>query len=684
MKRYIIVFLNLIFLICAVQMGYAQVHVQTRHAVSVPVDMVFAIDNSDSMKTSDPEFLASKTVLSFLDHLSVDSRIGLIIFDESPKLAMPLTTIAEAETREKVATNLAIMEGTTHSSSEAMTTVTVQKGDTLWELADKYYGDPFKWDLIAEANNITNPRDPIPVGTVLQIPVKGAKIRIGGEEYANIPAAVERAIYELREDGRPGSRKLIVLMTDGILDIEDSAREVERYRWLKDELTLESKRAGIQIFGIAFAEQADFELMQTLAQKTDGSYYRILKAEDIQGTISSINAAGKPVISTESRPQLGAKKVKPVKEGTILSSLKRGAIGPWMALLGVVLGLLAVSSAVAVTLMRKPRKPKRVVKDVEVEMPEACLMDMDGITGQKTYMINSKMTTIGRANGDDADIQIPEDTVSAVHAQIRYSDNDFYLADLGSRNGTYLNEEQEPIASEVRLKSGDIIIFDQFKFKFLVRGQSERTKKQIEQTSQDREQVSHKEPVEVPHVSERERGKTQISQRKRGKTQLSQRPRGEKSEETSPDNTSPDDAAPVVSIDKEDADQDAQAAVQSPASPGVSDGEAPDTAVPEAYLMDLDGTTGKDMHMIDKSLIKVGRAKTDDVDIYIGRSTVSSKHAQIQYKDHGFYLTDLGSSNGTYLNKERITSQVPLNSEDVISFDQYKFKFVVCNPEKQA
>jgi pSer/pThr/pTyr-binding forkhead associated (FHA) protein/LysM repeat protein len=667
MKRCIIVLLNLIFLICAVQTGYAQVHVQTRHAVSLPVDMVFAIDNSDSMKTNDPEFLASKTVLSFLDHLSLDSRIGLVIFDESPKLAMPLTPVAEAGIREKIATDLAVMEGITGSSSEATTEVTVQKGDTLWELADKYYGDPFKWDLIAEVNNITNPRDPLPVRTVLQIPVKGARGTIGGEEYANIPAAVERAIYELREDGRPDSRKLIVLMTDGILDIEDSAREVERYRWLKDELTLESKKAGIQIFGIAFTDRADFELMQTLAQKTDGSYYRILKAEDIQGTISSINAAGKPGISTESIPQPVAKKVKPVKKGTILSSLRRGAIGHWMALLGIVLGLLAVSSAVAVTLMRRPRRPKRVVKNVEVEIPEACLMDMDDITGQKTYMISSKMTTIGRANGDDADIQIPEDTVSAVHAQIRYSDNDFYLADLGSRNGTYLNEEEEPIASEVRLKSGDIIIFDQFKFKFLVRGQGERTKKQAEQTSQDREQVSHKEPVEVPHVSESERGKTQISQRKRGKTQISQRERSEKSEETPPDNTAPVDAT-QDSIQEEE-----------PSSLESSALDLESSDVPEAYLMDLEGITGKDMHMIDKSLVKVGRAKTDDVDIHIGRSTVSSKHAQIQYKDHGFYLTDLGSSNGTYLNKERITSQVPLNSEDIISFDQYKFKFVTSN-----
>jgi pSer/pThr/pTyr-binding forkhead associated (FHA) protein len=515
------------------------------------------------------------------------------------------------------------------------------------------------------------------VGTVLQIPARGPRGVTGSVEHTNIPAAVERSIYELREDGRPNSRKLIVLMTDGILNLEDSAREVERYRWLKDELTLEGKKAGIQIFGIAFTDRADFELMQTLAQKTSGSYYRVFKSEDIQGVISRINASGKPGISAEEKPQPVGKKVRSAKKGTIFGSLRRGAIGPWMALLGIVLGLLAVSSAVAVTLMKRPRRPRRVAKNNEIAVPEACLMDMDGITGLKTYMINNKTTTIGRVEEDNVHVQIPENTVSAVHAQIRYSDNDFYLADLGSKNGTYLNEEEEPIASEVRLQSGDTIIFDQFRFKFLVRGQGERAKKQGDQPSQDsqdREQVSHRTPIEIPRIGVGDRGKTQLSQRKKGETEFGQRQNDQTSEETSPDNT-----APVVSADEKDTDQDAQDAVQIPASPDASADEASDTEVPEAYLMDLDGTTGKDMHMIDKSLVKVGRAKTDDVGIHIGRSTVSSKHAQIQYKDHGFYLTDLGSSNGTFLNQERITSQVPLNSEDIISFDQYKFKFVTSN-----
>ncbi|OGH06059.1 MAG: hypothetical protein A2W22_04020 [Candidatus Levybacteria bacterium RBG_16_35_11] len=48
-------------------------------------------------------------------------------------------------------------------------TYKVQKGDYLWEIAVRAYGDGFKWVDIAKKNNLTNP-DLIFSGNVLKIP----------------------------------------------------------------------------------------------------------------------------------------------------------------------------------------------------------------------------------------------------------------------------------------------------------------------------------------------------------------------------------------------------------------------------------------------------------------------------------------------------------------------------------
>jgi putative chitinase len=49
------------------------------------------------------------------------------------------------------------------------TTYTMQKGDTLWELAAKNYGDPTLYPVFLEVNDITNVRS-IPVGKEIIIP----------------------------------------------------------------------------------------------------------------------------------------------------------------------------------------------------------------------------------------------------------------------------------------------------------------------------------------------------------------------------------------------------------------------------------------------------------------------------------------------------------------------------------
>jgi len=110
-------------------------------------------------------------------------------------------------------------------------------------------------------------------------------------QFTDSPAAIERAIYELRVNGRSGAEKFVVFMTDGIVDTGDAARDREKENWLRNDLAADAAEAGVRIFGIAFTEAADFLLIQSLAQKTGGEYYRAFSAADINGVFAGIKRA---------------------------------------------------------------------------------------------------------------------------------------------------------------------------------------------------------------------------------------------------------------------------------------------------------------------------------------------------------------------------------------------------------
>lgn len=99
--------------------------------------------------------------------------------------------------------------------------------------------------------------------------------------FTDGPGAIERAIYELKTNGRPGAARSIVFVSDGVVDTGDQAKDVERAQWLREKLSAEAAAGGIRILPIAFTENADLLMLQSLASSTGGDYVRAPLPSDL-------------------------------------------------------------------------------------------------------------------------------------------------------------------------------------------------------------------------------------------------------------------------------------------------------------------------------------------------------------------------------------------------------------------
>jgi pSer/pThr/pTyr-binding forkhead associated (FHA) protein len=87
----------------------------------------------------------------------------------------------------------------------------------------------------------------------------------------------------------------------------------------------------------------------------------------------------------------------------------------------------------------------------------------------------------------------------------------------------------------------------------------------------------------------------------------------------------------------------------------------------------LIGRKAMQVYDLDKETILIGRE--DDVDIVIDNPSVSRKHAQIRKEGAAWVVEDLGSSNGTFLHGEKITSAQPVKEGDEIGFGKFSVVF---------
>jgi pSer/pThr/pTyr-binding forkhead associated (FHA) protein/Mg-chelatase subunit ChlD len=292
--------------------------------------------------------------------------------------------------------------------------------------------------------------------------------------YTNSPAAIERAIYELKNNGRPDAKKAIIFMTDGIVDTGKAERDQEKVKWLKDELAGSAADADIAIYGIAFTEEADFQLIQSLAQKTHGEYYRALKPEDLKGVYDNlqvlINKVAKPVpaIAAPTPVESAPAKPAPPPAPVIIempAQPQPESKSDWLMLAALAALIIAV---IFLVLMVMRTNRGKAVDDISA--PEAFLNDIHGYTAQASHKLGNMPTILGRTAGTDTDhmnyIVIPQTTIGRRHALIEYKDYAYWIMDQGSINGTFVNDEM--ITGETRLKHGDKVRLHKYEFEFVM------------------------------------------------------------------------------------------------------------------------------------------------------------------------------------------------------------------------
>ncbi len=99
----------------------------------------------------------------------------------------------------------------------------------------------------------------------------------------------------------------------------------------------------------------------------------------------------------------------------------------------------------------------------------ACLVQYSGTNLGKRYVLDQKEMTLGRA--PTVDIVVNEQSVSRTHAQCLLQGEEVYVSDLGSSNGTFINDKK--LAGKQVLRDGDIIRIGNIVFKFFAQGNVE-------------------------------------------------------------------------------------------------------------------------------------------------------------------------------------------------------------------
>jgi pSer/pThr/pTyr-binding forkhead associated (FHA) protein len=235
------------------------------------------------------------------------------------------------------------------------------------------------------------------------------------------------------------------------------------------------------------------------------------------------------------------------------------------------------------------------------------------LTDGREYQVGSAALTLGRDAGSNVVVSGSE--VSRQHAEIRADPEGYLLVDL-SVNGTYVNGER--IGKTHRLARADVIRIGNDEFRFYADAS----------VAQAAAPTAPEPPASPPAPGATHRLSDTMFE------------------------------MPVTPAPRE----------QSPAAaaPERSDTPPSPVAAPLASLLLRSGELKGRRLPIKVPVANIGRGDYNDV--VIADPSVSTMHAKLQRRDAVWVLTDLGSTNGTFVEGERLTGEMPLSPGTTLKF----------------
>jgi len=106
--------------------------------------------------------------------------------------------------------------------------------------------------------------------------------------YTNLYAALAKGAEMLDKEGQPGQEKMLVLMSDGKMDVGNTDEDWRLTQQLQGELLNTLSDKHIKVYTIAFTESSDVALLQDVARKS-GALFELARTDaDLHEVFSDI------------------------------------------------------------------------------------------------------------------------------------------------------------------------------------------------------------------------------------------------------------------------------------------------------------------------------------------------------------------------------------------------------------